>query len=59
MELRHGCEANLVERRAEKQWTIAFSSGEAELVAALSGACEGMGLRQQELVFEVWNAEET
>ena len=30
-----------------KQSTIALRSGEAELVAALSGACEGMGLRQQ------------
>ena len=30
-----------------KQSTIALSSGEAELVAALSRACEGMGLRQQ------------
>ena len=30
-----------------KQSTIALSSGEAELVAALSGVCEGMGLRQQ------------
>ena len=27
--------------------TIALSSGEAELVAALSGACEGLSLRQQ------------
>ena len=26
---------------------MALTSGEAELVAALSGACEGMGLRQQ------------
>ena len=32
---------------SKKQSTIAPSSGEAELVAALSGACEGMGLRQQ------------
>ena len=32
---------------SRKQSTIALSSGEAELVAALSGACEGMGLRQQ------------
>ena len=39
----------------KKQSTIALSSGEAELVAALSGACEGMGLRQQaELVAKVW-----
>ena len=30
-----------------EQSTIALSSGEAELVAALSGACEGMSLRQQ------------
>ena len=30
-----------------KQSTIAFSSHEAELVAALAGACEGMRLRQQ------------
>ena len=30
-----------------KQSTITLSSGEAELVAALSGACEGMSLRQQ------------
>ena len=30
-----------------KQSTIALSSGEAEWVAALSGTCEGMGLRQQ------------
>ena len=50
MELRRGCEANLVgtrsPRRAEKS-TIALSNGEAELVAALSGACERMSLRQQ------------
>ena len=34
---------------AWKTWlsTIALSSGVAELVAARSGACEGMGLRQQ------------
>ena len=32
---------------SKKQSTIAPSKGEAELVAALSGACEGMGLRQQ------------
>ena len=32
---------------SRKQSTIALSSGEAELVAALSGACEGMCLRQQ------------
>ena len=31
----------------KKQTTIALSSGEGELVAALSGACEGMGLRQK------------
>ena len=30
-----------------KRSTVAPSSGEAELVAALSGACEGMSLRQQ------------
>ena len=41
--------------QTQKQSTIALSSGEAELVAALSGACEGMGLRQQaELVAKVW-----
>ena len=39
---------------SRKQSTIALSSGEAELVAALSGACEGMSLRQQwKLVVEV------
>ena len=46
---------------SKKQPTIALNSGEAELVAALSGACEGMGLRQQWhwfLKFEC-NAEET
>ena len=32
---------------SQKQSTIALGSGEAELVAALSGACEGMGPRQQ------------
>ena len=32
---------------SKKQSTIALSNGEAELVAALSGACEGLGLRQQ------------
>ena len=34
---------------AWKTWlsTIALSSGVAELVAARSGACEGMGMRQQ------------
>ena len=32
---------------SRKQSTIALSSGEAELVAALSGVCEGMSLRQQ------------
>ena len=32
---------------SRKQSTIALSSGEAELVAALSATCEGMGLRQQ------------
>ena len=32
---------------SRKQSMIALSSGEAELVAALSGACEGMSLRQQ------------
>ena len=39
----------------KKQSTLALSSGEAELVAALSGACEGIGLRQQaELIAKVW-----
>ena len=32
---------------SRKQSTIALSSGEAELVAALSGGCERMRLRQQ------------
>ena len=32
---------------SRKQSTIALSHGEAELVAATSGACEGMSLRQQ------------
>ena len=32
---------------SRKQAKIAISSGEAELVAALSGACDGMSLRQQ------------
>ena len=32
---------------SSKRSTIALSSGEAELVAALSGPCEGMSLRQQ------------
>ena len=32
---------------SRKQSTIALSSGETEMVAALSGACESMGLRQQ------------
>ena len=32
---------------SRKQSTIVLSSGEAELVAALSGPCEGMSLRQQ------------
>ena len=32
---------------SKKQSTVALGSGEAELVAALSGTCEGMGLRQQ------------
>ena len=32
---------------SRKQSTIALSSGDAELVAALSGACDGIGLRQQ------------
>ena len=32
---------------SRKQSTIAPSTGEAALVAALSGACEGMSLRQQ------------
>ena len=31
---------------SRKQSTIELSSGESELVAVLSGACEGMGLRQ-------------
>ena len=31
----------------KKQSTLALSSGEVELVAALSGACEGMGVRWQ------------
>ena len=41
---------------SKKQSTIALSNGEAELVAALFGACEGMGPRQQavELVAEDW-----
>ena len=46
---------------SRKQSTIALSSGEAELVAALSRACESMGLRQQWnwlLKFEC-NAKET
>ena len=43
-ELRRGHEAILVGTLSP---TIALSSGEAELVAALSGACEGMSLRQQ------------
>ena len=47
MELRHGCEENPTSASSKKQSTIAFSSGEAEWVAALSGACEGMSLRQQ------------
>ena len=29
-----------------KQTTVALSSGEAEMVAALSGACEGLGLHE-------------
>ena len=48
--LRHGHEANLVGTRhasSRKQSTIARSSGEAELVAPLPGACECMSLRQQ------------
>ena len=32
---------------SKKRSTIALSSGEAEIVAALPGACEAMGLRQQ------------
>ena len=38
---------------SRRQSTIALSSGEAELVAALSGACEGMGLPTVELVTTV------
>ena len=46
---------------SRKQSTIALRSGEAELVAALSGACEGMSLRQQWnwLLKFGYNAEET
>ena len=51
MELCHGCEANLVgtrsPRRARTSRPIEVSGGEAELFAALSEACEGMGLRQK------------
>ena len=32
---------------SSRKSTIALNSGDAELVAARSGACEGMGLRQQ------------
>ena len=42
---KHGCYPIIASSR--KQSTIALSSGEAELVAALSATCEGMGLRQQ------------
>ena len=52
---------NLVGTRSPRRATIALSSGDAELVAALPGACKGLSLRQQWnwLLKFGWNAEET
>ena len=44
---------------SRKQSTLALSSGEAELVAALSGACQGMGLRHWLRQFGNTDDEET
>ena len=35
-----------VSAASRKRTTVALSSGEAEMVAALSGACEGLGLHE-------------